>query len=218
MSSSPVRSPRWPGRVVMLVTHPTRGGRPLAEVVEAAVEAGAGAVQLRDRTAPAGELLALARRLRGITAGRALLLVNDRADAALLAGADGVHLPENGLPVAAVRSLLPPGMLVGRSVHSIQAARQAELDGADYLVAGPLYATPTHPDREPAGLALLEEIAARVSLPVVGIGGIGPHNAGEVWAAGAAGIASVGAILEAEDPGAAVRALLPPAGEDSGCG
>src|SRR5204863_7144926 len=122
------------------------------------------AVQLREKDLPAGELLSLARQLRGVCGERALLLVNDRPDVALLSGADGVQLGEAGLPVAATRQLLPSSMWVGRSVHSVNGARQAELDGADYVMVGTLFASPSHPETAPAGVALLHDVVQRVSL------------------------------------------------------
>jgi thiamine-phosphate pyrophosphorylase len=191
----------------MLVTDRRRVVGDLVEAIAAALDGGVDMVQLREKDLPAGELLRLARRVRGVTAGRALLLVNDRADVALLAGADGVHLGEAGLPVAAARAWLPARMLVGRSVHSVAAAREAEQDGADYLVAGTLFPSRSHPDAVPAGPGLLQEIAARVQLPVLGIGGIGPGEAPECRRCGAAGVAVIDAVLSAADPRAAAAAL-----------
>jgi len=205
---------RLPSHLLMLVTDRTQcGDRSLPQVVAEAIEGGVNAVQLREKDLPAGELLALARQLRGVCGTRALLLINDRVDVALLAGADGVHLGEEGLPVAAVRQMLPPSMRVGRSVHSVKAARQAELDGADYVVFGTLFASPSHPEASPAGLDLLRGVIQRLSIPVVAIGGIGPENVGECWEAGAAGVAAVSAIQRPEDPATAARQLAPPPGE-----
>jgi len=199
---------RWPERVLMVVTDPAAvGDRDLAEVVAAAVRGGANVVQLRAKELPGGELLALARRLRGVTAGRALLLINDRPDVALLAGADGVHLSEAGLPVAPVRAWLPASLVVGRSVHDFHAAREAEADGADYLLVGTIYPSPSHPEREPAGATLLREIHARVRTPIVAIGGITPSRVRECLDAGAQGVAVVSAILRADDPETAAADL-----------
>src|SRR5690349_15976367 len=143
MTERPSLSCPFPRRVLMLVTDRTQcGNRSLPQVVADAIDGGVNAIQLREKDLPAGELLALARQLRGVCGHRALLLINDRVDVALLSGADGVHLGETGLPVAAVRQLLPPSMRVGRSVHSVNAARQAELDGADYLLVGTLFPSP----------------------------------------------------------------------------
>src|SRR5688500_15398852 len=128
------RGRQWPRETLMLLANPDRcGDRPLAEVVEQAIDGGVNAVQLRAKHLPSGELLSLARQLRGVCGPRALLIVNDRIDVALLSGADGVHLGEASIPVAAARKILPPSMFVGRSIHAVNPARQAELDGADYV-------------------------------------------------------------------------------------
>jgi len=208
MSSVPSRLPRWPERVVMLVTD--RRQLPVErwpDVIGAAIGGGVNVVQLREKDMPAGELLPTARRIRGVTLGRALLIINDRADVALLAGADGVQLPEDGLPPAAVRAWLPRSMVVGRSVHDINGARQAEQDGADYLVVGPIFATPSKAEAKPGGAALLADVVSRVNLPVIAIGGITGENAAECWAAGAAGVAAISSLLRAGDPHAAAAAL-----------
>ncbi len=181
--------------------------RPVADVVAGGVAGGVNLVQLREKDLPAGDLLLLARQLRGLCGRQALLLVNDRADVALLSGADGVHLGEQGLPTAAVRKWLPPSLLVGRSVHSVSAARQAEADGADYLVVGPIFATRSHPGRSPAGVGLLQAVTARVKIPVIAIGGIGPGEVSGCLAAGAMGVAALSALGAAADPAAAARAF-----------
>src|SRR5262245_51174619 len=198
--------PRWPPIPLMLVTD-RRRTNDLVAAVDAAVEGGVDLVQLRENDLPAGEILQLARRLRGVTAGRALLMINDRVDVALLCGADGVQLGERGLPVGAVRALLPAPLLVGRSVHDVRGARQAELDGADYLLLGTLFPSRSHPERPAAGLGLLDEVAARVSIPILGIGGIGPAEAAACREHGAAGAAVIDAILGAADPRAAAAVL-----------
>jgi thiamine-phosphate diphosphorylase len=199
----------------MLVTDRKQcGSRSLAQVVGDAIDGGVNAVQLREKDLPAGELLVLARQLRGVCGHRALFFVNDRADVALLCGADGVHLSEAGLPAAAVRHILPQSLKVGKSVHTVNAARQAELDGADYVVAGTIFPSPSHPDVPPAGLKLLEDVAARLTIPVVAIGGISPENVEECWRAGASGIAVVSSVLRADDPRRAAERLVPVPEED----
>lgn len=197
-------------RLLMLVTDRRQcGDRPLAEVVAEAVAGGVNAVQLREKDLAPAELFDLARRLRGVCGPDALLLVNDRVDIALMVGADGVHLGESSVPVAAARKLLPPSMLVGRSVHSVNAAREAEQDGADYVLVGTLFASPSHPEVAPAGVELLRNVKSRVSLSVLGIGGIRVENADACWQAGADGIAVQSAILQAGDPRAAAARLAP---------
>lgn len=201
---------RWTRPALMLVTDRKQcADRSLVEVVEQAIEGGVNIVQLREKDLPAGELLALARQIRGVCIGRALFLVNDRVDVALLCGADGVQLSSTGLPVAAVRQLVPGSMMVGRSVHSVNEARQAELDGADFVVAGTIFRTPSHPDATPAGGELLKNMVSRLSIPVLAIGGINAGNAAECWDAGVSGVAVVSAILGAEDPLQAAQQLVP---------
>lgn len=201
----------------MLVTDRKQcGARPLVEVVDEAIEGGVNVVQLREKDLPASDLYALARRLRGVCGSRALLLVNDRVDVALLSGADGVHLGELSIPVAATRKLLPPSMLVGRSVHSVNAAREAEQAGADYVLVGAIFATTSHPDLDPSGLGMLESVRSRINIPVLGIGGINPENVAGCWSAGADGVAVQSAILKAEDPRKAAG-LLVPATEEPRC-
>jgi len=183
------------------------GGLPLEEAVAQAVEGGANLVQLREKDLPAGELLALAERLRAVIAGRALFLVNDRLDVALACAADGVHLPERGLPVAAARRLAGDGLIVGRSVHSVAEAVRARDEGADYVQVGSIFASRSHPDQPPAGLGLLEAVAAAVTIPILAVGGITAANVGDVLHAGASGAAVISAILGAPSPREAAHGL-----------
>jgi len=201
-------TPSWvglPAPCLMVVTDRVLcgGAEGLTAAVEAAVSGGADAVQLREKDLPDSELSTLARRLRKVTQGRSLLLVNGPLTVALDAGADGVHLPE-GEPM----SLRPSeGFLVGRSVHSVEAARRAEAEGADYLIAGPVYETRSHPGVQPAGLALIEEIASVVGVPVLAIGGVTAERVDEVVRAGAAGVAVISAVFASPNPRAASEAL-----------
>lgn len=170
---------------------------------------GAVAVQLRAKAAPARELLALARALQAVCgpAGQPLL-VNDRLDVALAAGAAGVHLPSAGLPPEEARRMLPPGALLGVSCHSAGDVARAAAGGADFATFGPVFDTPSKRRfGAPLGLARLAE-AARLGLPLLGLGGVDLGNARQVVAAGAHGVAAIRAWLGAPDPGAAVRALV----------
>jgi thiamine-phosphate pyrophosphorylase len=192
-----------------LVTDRQRCGKSSLEaVVEQASKGNVNLVQVREKDLPAGDLLALTTRLREATRGRALLVINDRLDVALAAGADGVHLPENGLPVAIARWLLGQHTLIGRSVHSKEAAIEAEQAGADYVQLGAIYATDSKPDAKPAGPDLVREVAAAVTIPILAVGGIRAENAAEVIEAGASGASVISAILGAAEPEAAARQLV----------
>ena len=179
----------------------------LVGMARAAVDGGAGMVQLREKDLPAGELLELARKLRGVTGGRALLVVNDRVDIALLSGADGVQLGENGLDVDSARRLVGPDMVIGRSVHSVEGAVKAESDGADFLVLGTIFETASHPGADTGGLELVREVTRGVGVPVIGIGGITASNAAGLVEAGAAGAAVITAVSMAADPRAAALGI-----------
>jgi thiamine-phosphate pyrophosphorylase len=137
------------------------------------------------------------------------LVVNDRIDVALVLDDAGVHLRSSSLPVAVARRLMGVRRLLGVSAHSMYEVEQAEGEGADYVVLGPIYETPSKQRYgSPLGLALLEEACRRVRIPVLGIGGITPARAREVRGAGAFGVAAIGAILGASDCAEATRALI----------
>lgn len=184
--------------------------RDVTDVVQAALHAGATAVQLRDKVQPPRDLLPLAHRLRTLTreAG-ALFIVNDRLDVALAVSADGVHLGPHDLPVAAARRIAPRGFLIGHSADDPVAARAAVADGADYIGCGTVYPTNTKTDAGTAiGLHRLAEVVRSVDVPVVAIGGLTVERAAEVIAAGAAGCAVVSEVMAATEPGRAVKGLL----------
>jgi histidine triad (HIT) family protein len=205
--------------ILMLVTNRKLAGGvdALVRAVAAAVDGGANAVQLREKDLAPAELLPLARRLCEVTAGRALLLVNGPLEIALEAGTDGLHLPEDA-PMVERPS---PEFVVGRSVHSLEVAQRASDEGVDYVVAGPVYATHSHPEAPAAGVELISRIAGAVPVPVIAIGGITAERADAVVRAGAAGAAVISAVLEAASPREAAHdlrqalgaALLSPAGE-----
>jgi thiamine-phosphate pyrophosphorylase len=192
-----------------LITDRERCGKtPLETVVEGAVKAGANVVQLREKDLSASELFDLASRLRAVTRGRALFLVNDRIDVAMACGADGVHLPEDGLPVGMARWLLGKHALIGCSVHSVEAAVEAERNGADFVQVGTIFATDSKPDAKPAGAKLIDEVAKVVSIPVLAVGGVKAKNVAEVIAAGASGASVISAICGAREPEKAADELV----------
>ena len=184
-------------------------GRPLADVVRAAVAGGVTCVQLREKEASAREFAAAARELLALLRPLGVpLIVNDRIDVALAAGADGVHVGQQDLSVADARRLGPPGWIVGVSAESVADAARAERDGADYVGASPVFATPTKADHAlPLGLAGLRVLRAATKLPLVAIGGLHAGNARETIRAGADGLAVVSAIVAADDPRAAAAEL-----------
>jgi len=162
---------------------------------EAAIAGGAGVVQVRLKRAAAGEVLEVARRVVATSRARALVLVNDRADLALLADADGVHLGAGDLPVEEARRLLGPDLLVGRTARTLADARAALADGADHVGFGPVFPSATKPLPDaPRGLEALREVCAALPAPVVAISGIELSNVARVAAAGAACAAVIGAL------------------------
>jgi thiamine-phosphate pyrophosphorylase len=182
----------------------------LIGVVTACLDAGLPAVQVREKDLGAGDLAALCRRLAPIARARgATLAVNDRLDVALAAGADAVQRTSSSLTVADMRAVGGDRLRIGASVHSVDEAIEAERAGADWVVFGPVYDTPSKRRYgAPKGLRSLQETAAAVTVPVIAIGGIGPERVGEVIGAGARGIAVISAILAAPRPADATRALL----------
>lgn len=200
-----------PGFRLYLVTdRQATGGRPLTGVLEACLGAGLRAVQLREKDLAAGELVCLAAGLRELTARHgARLLVNDRVDVALAAGADGVHLPSSGLPPRLARALVGPDRLVGVSAHSAAEVEAAGEAGADFAVFGPVYDTPAkRPFGPPQGLGALAAVCRVSRIPVLAIGGVTAARVAELRDAGAAGVAAIRALLEAANPAAVTREML----------
>jgi thiamine-phosphate pyrophosphorylase len=180
------------------------------ETARAVLQAGVRLLQLRDKTATTRQLVQIGQQLRALTRQHdARLIVNDRLDVALAVEADGVHLGQDDLPVSLARRIAGKHLLIGVSAETIEEARQAEADGADYLGVGPMFATPTKPDAgAPVGPERLRVIKHAVRIPVFGIGGVTLQNAPAVLNAGADGICVISAIVGATDPEAAARAFL----------
>ena len=184
-------------------------GRATAEIVREAVAGGATCVQLREKHGSSREFLEEAQAVRAVLRGTGVpLIINDRVDIALAVGAEGVHLGQRDLPIGQARRLGPPGWLIGVSAESREDALRAEQEGADYIGVSPVFATPTKTDTAPPlGLAGLREIRAAVKIPLVAIGGLHAGNAREVIRAGADGLSVVSAIVAADSPREAARAL-----------
>jgi thiamine-phosphate pyrophosphorylase len=193
----------------------TLSGRSAADAVRALGAGGARLVQLRAKGLPDAALLALAReatsaaRFAGVT-----LVINDRADVALIVGAGGLHVGQDDLPPSACRRILGEEALVGVSTHDLGQVEAAAREPVDYVAIGPVFATRSkeHPDPV-VGLELLRRARARSSRPLVAIGGIGPHNARAVVEAGADGLAVISAVMGQGDLAEAVRALRRAVGE-----
>lgn len=186
------------------------GGRDLLAVVGQALAAGVRAVQLREKDLPTRDLYHLAEKLLATTrAAGAALLINDRVDIAMAVSADGVHLTRRSLPSKESRALLGPERLIGVSCHSLADVGEAVDGGADFVVLGPIFETPSKaPYGPPLAAALLREARARAALPILAIGGVKAKQVPEVMAAGADGIAVISAVMAAPDPGKAAADLL----------
>ncbi len=205
----PRTTPRW--RLCVLITGSLCLGRSREEVADAAITGGADCVQLREKDLNDRDRLAAARAMRGLTRSRGVaLVVNDRPDLALLAGADGVHVGREDLSVREVRRLAGGALLVGVSVSTVEELRAASAAGADYVGIGPMFPTTTKDKPVLAGPGALREcladpVGSRV--PHLAIGGITPGNISELAGAGATGVAVSGAVCGAADPASVCRAL-----------
>ena len=197
-------------RLLLVSNRQQAGNRALPSLVTGSLEAGLPAVQLRERELPTPELLLLARELHAITAPRAVpLIMNDRIDLVLALNLEGVHLRANSLPVSVARRLVGAQRFVGISTHSVGEVRQAGQDGADYVIFGPIYDTPSKRQfGPPMGLRALAEACSQSAIPVFAIGGITVARVRDVRRAGAHGVAVIGAILAREDVAEATRELL----------
>ena len=204
MISSARSSSEW--RLYVIVDVAACAGRDPAQVAAAAVRGGADVIQLRDKAASGRALHERAKRLLAVTQPAGIpLIVNDRADVAAAVGADGVHLGQDDLPLAAARALLGAGRLIGKSTHSLEQALAAQAEGANYLGCGPVFPTPTKPDYPSVGVSLLREVVSHISLPVVCIGGIDSSTLESVLQAGGRCVAVVRAVCAAPDPESATR-------------
>ena len=184
-------------------------GRDLEVILDATLAGGCRMIQLREKEWPSGRLLPLAERMRDrCRRAGATFIVNDRVDLALAVDADGVHLGQDDLPPRAARPLLRPGMVLGRSTHSVGQAREAQVEGADYIAVGSMFPTRTKPDFQLVGPELIRAIRPETRSPLVGIGGVTRENVAEVIRAGADGVAVISAVCGAPDPAAATREFL----------
>jgi thiamine-phosphate pyrophosphorylase len=186
------------------------GDRDLLSVVGQALQAGVRAVQLREKDLPARDLYYLAGKVLAMTrAAGAALLVNDRVDVAMALSADGVQLTRRSLLPGEARDLLGAGKLIGVSCHSPAEVREAEEGGADFVVLGPIFETPSKaPFGPPLTTEIVRQARAITSLPILAIGGINAVRIPEVMAAGADGVGVISAVMAAPDPGSVATELL----------
>lgn len=173
--------------------------------VQQAEACGVSVVQYRNKNAETREMYEEALRLREICRN-SLFLINDRIDIALAVDADGVHLGQSDMPYAAARKMLGPEKIIGITVHNLAEALEAQKLGADYLGVSPIYQTATKTDAgKPAGIVLIEEIRARVDIPLIAIGGINYFNAPGVIRAGADGVCAISAVVAKDDVGVEIK-------------
>lgn len=179
------------------------------ESVRLAIAGGCGVVQLREKEISSAEFYRLAVNTKKITDETgAALIINDRVDIALAADADGVHVGQSDLPAAVVRRLIGPDKLLGVSVATLEQAKQAAADGADYLGVGAMYATQTKTDADIVTMEELRRIRAAVDIPIVVIGGINKNTLGNFKGMGIDGLAVVSAVVAQEDITAAAKELI----------
>ena len=202
--------PTLSSRLLVVTDRHQTNGRPLVPLLQRVLTAAVPMVQLRERDLSARELVRLAREVQAVTASRrSQLLINDRIDVALALEGVGVHLRSNSLPVSVARQLLGAQCLLGVSVHSVEEGLLAQSQGADYLVLGPIYETPSKQMfGPPLGIHTLEKACRLVRIPIIGIGGVTAARAHEMRHAGAFGVAVITAILGAADVESATRELL----------
>jgi len=190
-----------------LITDRTKTKMPLPDAVRLALQGGVRAIQLRERDLPVRELLALAQELRALTNEfGAMLFINDRVDVAVAVEADGVHLGHQSMPTSAVRNIVGKKMLIGASTHTVDEARAAEAEDADFVTFGPVYETPSKVKfGAPVGLDPLRSAKSALSIPIFALGGIRGRNIGRALWAGAYGVSMISAIFGAEDIEKAAR-------------
>lgn len=190
-------NPPW----LCLITSDFRSKRhDVVQLVDEAVSGGVNMVQLRTCITDCVQLTSLASQIREVTSGKSLFLVNSNLKLAITSGADGVHFKEGEVIPRNLKNEIGKEFIIGKSVHSISSALNASVNGADYLTAGTIYASKSHPGGETKGPKFISEIISNVNLPVVGVGGIRHDNVMEVMNEKASGVAVIGAIAESEDP------------------
>ncbi|WP_448588005.1 thiamine phosphate synthase [Thermocrinis sp.] len=180
------------------ITDSKKYGEDFEETLKKVLKRGVRMVQLREKGRSGREYYTLALRVREITREfSAMLLINDRVDIALAVGADGVHLPESGLPPSVVKRIAPD-LIVGYSAHSLEGALYAQKEGADFITLSPIFKTSSHPEVEPLGLMYLKEVCSKVNIPVYALGGITWDKIKLCYKNGAYGVAGISLFIEAQ--------------------
>jgi len=178
------------------ITDRKKYGEDFLETLEKILQSGVRMVQLREKDLNDRELYKLAREVRKLTKKYgALFLINERFDVALAVGADGVHLPEHSFPPSLVKKI-NPNFIVGFSAHSLDSAKYAEVQGADFITLSPIFKTTSHPQAEPLGLTALKEVSKVVKIPIYALGGITWERIKICYKNGAYGIAGITMFLE----------------------
>ena len=186
--------------ILCLVTNRNRTSkRDLGFIVNDAISGGVNMVQFRDREMKGPKKLEMAISLKDLTKDKAMFMVNGDVDLAKEVAADGIHFPEGQNSDANYQNLKKK-FIIGRSVHSFESAVKAASEGMDYLTVGTIFPSNSHPNGETSGTEIIEEISNKLSIPLIGIGGISEGNCLQVMEAGAAGVAVIGAISEAASP------------------
>ena len=178
------------------------------EIVREALSGGARLVQFRDKSLPKDEFRNMAFRLRDITSGLAVFIVNDDLETALDCEADGVHLGQDDMPLPMAREIAGDRLIIGISTHSLEEALAAQAGGADYIGFGPIFNTATKDAGEAKGPGAIRHIRDKIKIPIVAIGGIKLENAAEVFDAGADAVAVISAISRAKDAAGAARRFV----------
>ena len=206
MNGSPARA-REIIKGLYVITE-ARRARGHEEIVRDAIAGGARLIQFRDKSLPAGEFRETAFRLREITRGLAVFIVNDDLETALACDADGIHLGQGDLPLSKARKIAGGRLIIGISTHSLEEARAAQAGGADYIGFGPIFKTGTKDAGEVKGPGAIRHIREKIKIPIVAIGGIKLDNAREVVKAGADAVAVISAISGAKDAADTTRRFV----------
>ena len=194
-----------PTPCLTLLTDISRYGQIDLDLIDAAIEGGVDMIQLREPLLNDARIIEIGNLIAEITKGRALLILNGNPEIATKINADGIQLPEKQMNIKS--SDISRELLIGRSIHSKNAAIEAELAGADFLIAGTIFHTNSHPRKKPSGINLITQVCSATEKPVLGIGGISLDNAESIIKAGADGVAVISYIWDSQKPKCAARSL-----------